>query len=893
MQTAILTDERFEHLVELGDYKSLQDEISSLPQAEVRKHLSIAKKCFKKYDRMEASEEQTTAAVLAMVHISTDAEFKQLKMIPMTINWRFFDLEVLKKIPAERKSAFIEFAINNNQTLFSYVREAVSKGLAEKPKTNAYVSSLISRYSWSNKNSNGLKDMLTNDPIFLEEDVWWLFEFEGTADNCLASADKYLTNSTESWNSVLVAFANEGLLPREKLLELSLSTQTQEWNQFRLGWYSRFHEALKPTIEERERLLEGYKKLLSSPIPHIVSSSTAAILELAKANRLKYSSIEHVIAPALTAKSKTTSQNALKILELLCKSEAKYKHEICIKSVEAIFTAIPDVQTKVFQLLDKYAELADPRLRTAVEHQYSAICSSVLHRIPKELRIESLPAAENKRVPEERGETQKIAQDSDEDDPDAKEVQQAAKKRLEKIGTLDDLVFTIARYFESLNDPYTYELIIDAISRLGLDRPRDFASRTSSILKRAKSIGGRTENALVLYLTELVIFWVSGETEIGKELGSRAWIENELYDCGMKPRILRIIDRLKRDVAVPVICTPEHEFGWLDSETFLSRLEQYMQAKENGIDANEICVSLMRCPLDDGYAFEKLVGRIRALSKDCTAQAQSEIERGISIFTEIEKRCNKGFDWKITSSTSHNYVSESIRLSPNPLDIYESKVIEHPEKIHERAGFFYATYCSNQLQVALHGLIAPRFPELHYALGSQWLGDRLAFIEKTDQLTKYFFDCMYDPFREITKMGHLMICLAFGTNDNGITMAAKDAFIETIDARICDFDVMKTTMRKIFFESNSLILRRWAINFSEIAKVSEKHALFVFRLFDGVLQSPPTEDNPVRRDFPQVLQMLLEIKSEYNLSLSENCATFLKSLKSSGKTKTLVTELLA
>ncbi len=895
MQTCI-TDERFKQLIEAGDYKTLQAELSSSPASELRKLAALSKTCLKKYNRMQGTEEQTTSAIVGAIHVYTIAELKQLKLLPMSISREHFDFDFIRAIPTDKLPTFIDLALENNSWLFDAIRRVDAEGLAKKPKTNAYVIALIQHYSWTNKNQDGLKAQLQNDKTFLDEDVWWLFEFEGTAETCLAGSDKYLTNANETWEAVLVTLSNEGFISREKLLDLSLQTQTREWNQFRLGWFMRFHEAMKPTLAEREQLLDKYKALLSSPIPPIVSSAIKAILDLTKANKVKYYSVSEFIGPALAAKSKSASLNALKILELLCKSEPSIKQDICVKSTEAIFTGIPEVQSKVFQLLDTHAKFNDRLLIDAFKQQSQAICPSVRNQIPKPLRDEhskdetidfTPPNTETEHSTESgAARNQTSAQAS------PRESSLIERKKLSPIGTLDDLVFEIARFLESPQDPCVYELLIDGISRLGLERMNDFSSRTSSILKRAKSIAKRTENAMLLYLTELIIFWVTGEYENLADIPERSWTHKESFDAPAKQSLQRIIGRLKRNVALPVLSTPEYEFGWLDKSTFLRRLAQYAEAKEDdSIDKQDVCRALMRCTFDEGQRVETIVEQIREISKSCSAKAQSEIEKAISILAEIEAFHTIGFSWEITTAKSHTYIYEVIRLTPHPLAVYEDRVM--PGVMQQSiSNFLFASVATNPLQITMHGIMAPRFPELHYAMAVQWLGDRLTFFEKNDQLTKQFFRTLFDPSRQITEMGLLMICLALGTNDNELTIAAKDAIIEIIEDGKADFDTFKTILRTLFHNSSSLILRRWASNYAEIAKASERHARLVFSLLDAVLQqAPESKPTTAHRDLPQLLQTFLEIKSEYNFELSTNCIEFLQSLKSSGKTKTLVKSL--
>jgi len=97
---------------------------------------------------------------------------------------------VLKLVPRHRLELFAHFLLDTSAAYSAIVEDLYQAGLIDKLKKNGYVAGLISSCSWPNKNSNGLAKTLLSHPRFLEEDVWLLFKYEGTAQNCLASADK-------------------------------------------------------------------------------------------------------------------------------------------------------------------------------------------------------------------------------------------------------------------------------------------------------------------------------------------------------------------------------------------------------------------------------------------------------------------------------------------------------------------------------------------------------------------------------------------------------------------------------------------------------------------------------------------------------------------------------
>src|SRR5262249_28739655 len=148
-----------------------------------------------------------------------------------------------------------------------------------------------------------VRDAFLNDPELLEREVWRLFEVEGNGEFSLAARDKYSRNEA-TWEAGLVALAAEESLPRARLLDASLDALQRDFAQFRAGWFSRFHEALEPTIEERSERRERYLDLVSSKIPPTMSFALSALSKLDRVNRLPSAAIIERIGPALAARAK-------------------------------------------------------------------------------------------------------------------------------------------------------------------------------------------------------------------------------------------------------------------------------------------------------------------------------------------------------------------------------------------------------------------------------------------------------------------------------------------------------------------------------------------------------------------------------------------------------------
>ena len=89
----------------------------------------------------------------------------------------------------------------------------------------------------------------------------------------------------------------------------------RDFIQFRAGWFSRFHEALEPSYNERKEREETYLKLLGSSIPPTVSFALKALKQIQAKLPIKGEYLDRYLAPALAARSKSSAMTALALVE--------------------------------------------------------------------------------------------------------------------------------------------------------------------------------------------------------------------------------------------------------------------------------------------------------------------------------------------------------------------------------------------------------------------------------------------------------------------------------------------------------------------------------------------------------------------------------------------------
>ena len=187
------------------------------------------------------------------------------------------------------------------------VRPLVREGLVPRPSTPSYTLSLLGH-------RRSPSQLLADDPTLIDDEVWRLFEVEGSGELSLAAHDKY-SSASDTWQTALVGLAADDLAHRERLLDASLSALARDMAAFRAGWFSRFHEALEPSVDERAARVDAYARLLRSPTRTTVSFAVSAIDRLARAGRLPREGVVERLGPALSAGPASSARMALRILE--------------------------------------------------------------------------------------------------------------------------------------------------------------------------------------------------------------------------------------------------------------------------------------------------------------------------------------------------------------------------------------------------------------------------------------------------------------------------------------------------------------------------------------------------------------------------------------------------
>jgi hypothetical protein len=570
------------------------------------------------------------AAVLAACSLS------QLKKRGRDLSLDDVDFQILSARRPDWLTDYAAWSLERHPSVWRAVRRLERAGLCRRPETDCYVLGMIQGASSRHVNPD-VRQALLGDPELLEREVWRLFEVEGSGEFSLAARDKYCTPEA-TWETGLVALAADGTLPRDRLLDASLDALQRDFAQFRAGWFSRFHEALKPTLEERVQRVERYLNLLASKIPPTVSFALSALSKVDRAKWLPAGALVERISPALTARSKGAVSSALKLLENAASRDPALKQAAAVIAAQALSHESSDAQGEAFDLIVRWGDQGDQALVALIRDRVDQLAASVSPRVrewldsakpgtppaapaaaPLEVELKPLIARARAIAPDFRklaGIDALVAEiragrfDAAAlvfDGTEFPRLDPAAQ--IEPIVGLDELIDVFSAVLENPDATDDLERVLDGVSRLCGHRPGDFDPRTRPLCKRATALLERGPNGgqpgpflgwrAGIDLCGLALSWTTGDAMdpfvappceerygrlriplydyqkvVGKWNGRAHALERSAEMLFLSRRTLAVARRAAACQAEPLYSAPTHRGGWIDPIALVDRIEE-------------------------------------------------------------------------------------------------------------------------------------------------------------------------------------------------------------------------------------------------------------------------------------------------------------------------------
>ncbi|MFI5300272.1 MAG: DUF6493 family protein [Polyangiales bacterium] len=757
------------------------------------------------------------------------------------------------------------------------VRALMTAGLIERPTTPLFALGLVTRH-WLVPNGETLRATVARDPVMLDL-LWTLFEVEGSGEFSLAAYDKYNRDELR-WEVTLVALARDGVLSRPRLLEASLAALERGFGQFRAGWFSRFHETLEPTVDERVLLQERYLRLLASPIPPTVAMALGALRALQKARRLDAEAIGKSIEPALRARAKKTAVDALALVRAVADADPQDAVRLALV---ALRHEAAEVQASALDLLETVVRPDDVATHREIASSADAIAATLRPRLARwgaaasEVVVDTLPADDALPVP----------------------------TAVTPISTLDALIDRFAYVLEHDDDPLEIERVLGAFGAIAFDAS-DWLAKSGPLRKRAKALFEKPtfESPIRWHLARLALSIAGPLVDVGHPPIARSKSVPDLF----ADRIDEVHARSERPGEGGALSMPTHDDFSIEPRTLVERLV-VDDAKGRTFARVDGSLALLR--LAESHRAEALVtaaglrGEVGRAVRYALGGAESIGPTAWLWVAAGRARTPHGDDadvdrahpglgpdaatlarrtWQVTSFTSGPYLHHT-------LEITLTNAAKEPAP-----RTFVSTAFVDGRRHGLHSVALIRWASTlwpagasFFAVGTSAIGNNLDWWE-AQWANRAFLEPLLRPSCRMMEMHWLLLALALAAKEPGESGLATDVLLATIaDGR---FDAVALGACAARLLGSGLVkAARWAATFAVAAQANTKARAAVRAFVEKTLAGDPTT---APRDVATLLEWLVEDVAASGERLADAGAiAYVRGLAGGGKVARLRKALLA
>ena len=773
-----------------------------------------------------------TAARTAMLGTASLGELK--KAAPLQ-----FDGEAAPAILADRRPAWLaewsEFELTRNWWNWKAVRPLVRDGVIPKPATEFYILGMIS--------TGSPRQLLTQDPALLGDELWRLFEHEGTGELSLAARDKYAPPS-KTWLEGLRGMAADGMIDRDRLLRSTLEALLRDFAPFRAGWFSRLHEALKPSRPERAKYRELYLDQLNSRVPATVSFAMKALVELDKGGALQAEVVLERLGPALEARDKGTVERALSVLSRVAARDEspQLKTRIAVVAARALGNESLNVQASALALVGSNSALVEPYV--------SVLAPSVRARIQT-----TGPAATNNAP-----------------------LSVPAATRVLPVRDAAELAELFAAVLENQGPPVDIERVVDGAARISAT-----ARLTASLAKRAEKLLERPgQEQPRSALAELALAWTSArrtpEPELRRE--QRApWQngEDDLSDF-LVWRLWCVAEQVALGQQRLLLSLPTWPDGRIDPQELERRLQALPRRERQAAESDRASLfhlDFLLAKLRAGAPPELSRFQARLTWKKRTWELDGKTYSHHEAFLEIvgvsakdnnfdpALLCNRR-EWR-----DYGTRGKGGRFDPALLSI-----------AHFRASLEMRRWCAT---------VSPVWREGWFAAGCRDVGHNLDWWT-ADWSARAYLEPLVEPHTAISAVGGLLLALGLGAKEAAEHTLAVDALIAALgDGRLDSAGLGRALIEAA--SSGAMKFARWGKQLARAAAPGPVQGQAIFLALEMLFESGAGKE---AADYSKLVELARELAHQTGLRLSKPGAiATLEAIPTGGKTKRVVTDLLA
>lgn len=457
------------------------------------------------------------------------------------------------------------------------IQRLIASGCADRPTGHDYTTALI---GWPRlmhwQSPGGWAARLEADPG-LHEAFLAFFEEQGSAENNLASMEKYAKTGQILWSRVFLDGIEQGHYTRAQLLEKTLGTLESDWIQMRAGWFSRFHQLLAPSADEMAPFCERYLGLTHSRIPPTVALALDALRTLFSAGVVQGADLLPSLAPVFYAAAKAHVLGALKLAQAASLKDPALKPLASRVAMPGLLHPASDVQAAILGALHTWG--LDEQQREELRTYATGIAQ--VHRSA----LSKLLGAATSEAPD-------ITSSVQAEEPLERWNPLSETRRL-RPGSLD--AEGIERIAFALENPDAIDEVECAIATLvkAAPIPAELRWQCAPLLKRAKRI---KHGAIPAELARLLVFVLTDQRQPNLHQQHRLLHGGPQTSAPLErfaDRIDDLIDQAEQGWGLVPVSIPSHQGGFLDATELQTQLKTY-QDRGLALSAAEIDLARQR-----------------------------------------------------------------------------------------------------------------------------------------------------------------------------------------------------------------------------------------------------------------------------------------------------------
>ena len=492
-------------------------------------------------------------------------------VLPVTdirkLGWRANHLpdrleEVLRRRSSERLGPIVDFLLDDvTASAWPVVRSLVREGLVARPDRPSYTIAMLAATRW-----RSVADLVQADPGLLEVEAWRLFEVEGGGEDSLANHEKFFG---DRWGELYRDLAGRDPAVRERLLDASLAALARDFATYRAGWFSRFHESLNPTDDERAPRAEAYLRLLRSRVGPTVSFATAALVRIERAGGLLPDALLDRIGPVLMDSAAGAAKTGLGLVGRAGEGSTERARRAAIVATDGLANPSPDIQRVAVVLIGKLVPGTDDAVARAMATRLPDVAASqrpaitaLLTRLGAANTVADVVAVQTPSI----AAVLAVAERPSPTDP---------ARAIEPLTTIEALIDVAVSVLETGEPADDVERVVDAVGRLTGLRDDGFLHQTAAIARRARTILDRSDSHPFsgfdarADVAAVLLTWATGQI-----------VEPARIPSSAEPGAGGFLSARARELALATavgrrfesVAAPTHRGGWIDPVALVGRL---------------------------------------------------------------------------------------------------------------------------------------------------------------------------------------------------------------------------------------------------------------------------------------------------------------------------------